>query len=192
MQSVQSVPSKPLLLLTLIVSLVGCQWGGAASGDELGESPFVPLPDAEPQTMGYFMAQYAKSLKQWHNLKLTAKKEAELRRLNAIERSLQKRSNDRLEELLDVLLIGSTINRQTAAMALGFSADMRAMGPLLNTLNDPDQRVVQNALTGLGLLGLPDTPTDTIASYLIIPPRPLDAEQRCLRAAVHRFEPTWR
>jgi len=165
------IRSAVLLLLLTTLAGSGCMRGGSPEED-LGTRPYVPLPDAEPQTVGLFMAQYAKSLKQWHQLKLTAKKEQDLRRLHAIERSLQKRSNERLEQLLDEIVQGNPGNRQTAAMALGFSADERALSPLLNALNDSNPQVVRNALTGLGLLARPETPTGVLTQLLVNHPDP--------------------
>ena len=163
----------PLLVLILVSSWgsTGCKWAG--EGDrELGARPYVPLPDPEPQSIGFFLAQYAKTLKQWHQLKLTAKSDQDLRRLHAMERSLQKRSAERFDELLVVLVEGAPVNRQTSAMAIGFSGSPRALSPLLDALSDSNGGVVQNALTGLGLLADPQTPTRVLASLLVNHPDP--------------------
>ena len=61
---------------------------------------------------------------------------------------------------------------QTAAMALGFSSDERALSPLLNALSDSNPTVVQNALTGIGLLARPETPTDALTDFLVNHPDP--------------------
>jgi len=161
-----------LALVLSIASLTGCQSAKLPTDPGLGQRPYVPLPDSRLESIGFFMAQYAKSLGQWNELKLTASKERELRQLHAVERSLQKRTNERFEELLDVLVQSSPINRQTAALGLGFSGNDRALGPLLAALSDRDAIVVQNALTGLGLLGEPETPTERITYLLINHPDP--------------------
>ena len=116
-----------LALVLSIASLTGCQSAKLPTDPGLGQRPYVPLPDSRLESIGFFMAQYAKSLGQWNELKLTASKERELRQLHAVERSLQKRTNERFEELLDVLVQSSPINRQTAALGLGFSANDRAL-----------------------------------------------------------------
>ena len=155
-------------LLPLVASFAACVFPGHGTeeGSGLGESPYVPLPDPEPETLGFFLTRYSNSIKQWHELKLTAEQSPELRRLHAVEKSLQKRASERLEDLLDVMQGNSIANRQTAAMALGFSGDERAMGPLLEALSDKNPQVVQNALTGLGLLGRGDTPTEPLTGLL--------------------------
>ena len=53
-----------------------------------------------------------------------------------------------------------------AAAALGFTRDPEVLSPLLDALEDPDPRLVGNALLGLTILEDPNTPTERIASIL--------------------------
>ena len=72
--------------------------------------------------------------------------------------------------------------------ALGFTRDPEVLSPLLDALEDPDPRLVGNALLGLTILEDPNTPTERIASILKYDK---DAELRwsaayCARTLVER------
>lgn len=150
----------------LVVLLVGgCQ--SSPAGADLGEpEPYVPAPDPEPESIGYFLTQYDKSLQRWTELKLSGSSTRDVRTLNALERNLTKRAKDREAELVQELENGPPANREVAAVALGFTEDPANVSPLLAALADPHDDVVQKALLGLGILGNPETPTARI-NYLL-------------------------
>jgi len=58
-----------------------------------------------------------------------------------------------MEELLDKLKNGSTAIRYTVANKLGKMGDKTAVGPLIEAIDDPDDKVVDNAIYALGELG---------------------------------------
>lgn len=157
---------RAALAVTLALALPGCSSSGSAD-EELGDpTPYTPPEPEEPDTIGYFLTRYDESVRAWTNYKLRERTPEVERRLRGLERELRQRANRRLDELIEQVETGPPINRSVAAVALGFTGDPAAQGPLLSALSDPVDDVVQNALLGLGQLGRPDTPTSEI-TYLM-------------------------
>ena len=150
--------------------LGGCQSPGEADAAE--GVPFTPPEAPDPDSIGYFLAQYDKSLQRWTELKLNPSGPRDLRTLHALETSLSTRAAERRDELVQVLETGPSLNREVAAVALGFSDDPSVLSPLLRALSDPSPNVVQKALLGLGVLGLEETPLAQITYILVQDPDP--------------------
>ncbi len=164
--------SIPELLLVLCAA-VSCQAARGEESEAARESePFVPLPEEEPASIGFFLTQYDRSLEDWSRLKLDASSAREQRALDALERNLEKRARERREELLDAFESGPLAQRRIAAAALGFTQDPSMLSPLLSGVTDPDPEVVQRSLLGIGVLGLPDTPLAEIRFRLLQDPDP--------------------
>ncbi len=156
-----------------LLALPGCRAAQAAPDLEQARSkPYVPLPDPEPETIGYFLALFDKDLEQWSERKLTAVSAQERRTVDALERNLEKRAQDRREEILAAFESGPPINRRIAAAALGFTHDASMLSPLLSGLSDSDAEVVQKSLLGLGILALPETPLAEIRFHMLQHPDP--------------------
>jgi hypothetical protein len=161
----------PAVLLGTLLGASACQ--SAPQEDELDEpSPYAPSSDTKPETIGYFLTQYDKSLQRWNELKLNAKGKREIRALNALERNMTRRAKDREGDLIVELEVGPPANREVAAVALGFTENPANLSPLVAALSDPVEPVVQKALLGIGVLANPDTPTAQITYLLLQHPDP--------------------
>ena len=159
-----SNPSRASVLLFAL--LAGACTSGSTSKDVEG-TPYVPLEDPGEEPIGFFLAQFDKSLARWTELTLNAKNERDQRTLRALERNMSKRAVKREEELVQQVHAGPPMNRQVAAVALGFTGDAAHLTPLMNTLSDPNAAVVQKGLLGLGILGVPETPLAEISDLLV-------------------------
>ncbi|HEX6882901.1 MAG TPA: HEAT repeat domain-containing protein [Planctomycetota bacterium] len=132
--------------------------------------PYVPLPDPEPDPLGYFLTRFDASLQQWSELKLVAGNLREQSTLQALEQSMRDRAQERRDELVATLETGAPLNRRIAAAALGFTKDQTVLGPLLAALDEPDPELVQKALLGIGVLALPETPPEALRRPLLDAP----------------------
>jgi HEAT repeat protein len=149
----------------------GCRTSGAESDRSQGEPrPFVPLPDPEPESIGYFLTGFDRSLQEWSMLKMTASSPRERSKLQGLEDNMEERARKRRAELLETLEHGAPLNRRVAAAALGFTGDPTVLGPLLAVLSDPDPELVQKALLAIGVLALPETPLAEIRQHLLHAP----------------------
>lgn len=160
---------RTLLALALLVApSVACRASGQAGPEATGKpEPYVPLPDEEPQTIGYFLTVFDRSLAQWTDLKLGSSSQRDVSTLELLEKNMQKRARERRDELLTELESGAPLHRRIAAAALGFTHDPSVLGPLLATLADPDPELVQRALLAIGVLALPETPVGEISHRLL-------------------------
>lgn len=125
---------------------------------EVEGTPYVPLPNPERSSIGYFLTDFDNLLKAWSGKRLAAQTEEEWRLVEVLEGQMQQGAWKRRHELIEVLESGPPINREVAAAALGFTRENEVVGPLLNALSDPRPEVVQKALLGLGVLADPATP----------------------------------
>jgi HEAT repeat protein len=159
-------------LWLLWLASAGCTSSERQPDPAAKPEPFVPLPDEEPSSIGFFLKQYDLSLEQWSKLKLSASSPREQRALGALERNLEKDARERQQELVTCLESGPPAQRRVAAAALGFTHDPAVLSALLAGLSDPDPEVVQRALLGLGVLGEPETPLSEIRHRLLRDPDP--------------------
>jgi HEAT repeat protein len=160
----------PAVLLSIAVTAVSCRTS-ESSGRPSGEpEPFVPLPDEEPQPIGFFLANFDRSLEQWSQLELAAASPRDRNALDALEHSMQERASERREELLEALETGPPVNRRIAAAALGFTQDPTVLGALVATLDERDSELVQKALLGIGVLAIPETPVAEIGALVVNAP----------------------
>lgn len=156
-----------LAIVLLLAPALACQSAGDAKDPKRGEpEPYVPLPDEEPDTIGFFLVRFDRSLMQWCDLKLGSSSARDQNELQALEANMQKRARERRDELLSVLEAGAPTNRRIAAAALGFTQDPTVLGPLLANLTERDSELVQKALLAIGVLGLPATPLGAIEDLL--------------------------
>ncbi|HED67058.1 MAG TPA: HEAT repeat domain-containing protein [Planctomycetes bacterium] len=162
----RTAPSGALLFALL--TTLGCAGSPPAPASE----PYTPVAPPDEDAIGYFLANYDKSLRVWNKLSLAAPNPREQRELRALESSLRDRAKRRERELIDVLENGAPANREVAAVALGFTEDPAVLSPLLSSLSDPRPAVVQKALLGLGILADPATPLSEILFLLDRSPEP--------------------
>jgi HEAT repeat protein len=157
-------------LLGLVPTLAGC--GSLGETAPVGGEPWAPPPPTEPDSIGYFLANYDKSLRRWTELKLNPSNTRDLRTLRALEASLEKRAIERQDELVSIMESGPPASREVAAVALGFTHDLAVLSTLLNGLDDPNENVVQKSLLGIGILAAPETPLEKVTYLLESDPDP--------------------
>lgn len=149
-----------------VFSVLACQSDGGKDQARGKPEPFVPLPDTEPDTIGYFLTRFDGWLARWSELKLSAAGSRDRNELTALESHMHQEALERRDELLTELESGSPLNRRIAAAALGFSHDPTVLSPLLSAVSDRDHELVQKALLAIGVLALPETPLGEILQRL--------------------------
>ena len=117
--------------------------------------------------IGKFLADTDMAMRAWTNLTHTAGTEEERRQARQLEAVLRHRAQTRMDELIEQLETGPRQNRVRAASALGFSGSPEALSPLLAALSDPAPDVVHNALLGLALLELEETPLEEVCALML-------------------------
>lgn len=158
---------RRLRALGLCLALLALPLAGCRSSDTKAETrPFVPLPDPEPDSIGFFLTEFDASLRAWNNLRLSGRGERDARTRRSLEKELGQRARRRQDELVAELETGPPTNRSVAAVALGFTRDPVVLSPLCAALTDQEPDVVLNALLGIGELASPDTPPAEIC-YLL-------------------------
>ena len=166
-------PHRQLFSVPALLALLPLFAGCGSTGPETAESsPYVPLPDPEPDSIGFFLTEFDASLRAWTNLKLAGRGERDERMRRTLEREMTQRARKRSEDLLQEFETGPPSNRAVAAVALGFTKDPAMMSPLYAALNDRESDVVHNALLGLGHLASPDTPPTELCYLLHNDPDP--------------------
>jgi len=168
---------RQLALLALSMALTSgpACLSSANRGDDSGRGkpePYVPLAPEGPETIGFFLARFDRSLVQWSELKLGSSSTRDQKTLRLLEENMQERARKRRDELVAELEGSVPVNRRIAAAALGFTHDPSVLGPLLASLPDPDPEVAQKTLLALGVLALPETPLGGILQRLRNDPDP--------------------
>ncbi len=155
------------LALAPLLVLAACAGSPTDEGaaDESARD-YVPIVPEETSPIGKFLADVDGSIRAWTNLTLTARTGEDRSKARELEAILHRETLRRIDELIAELEAGPPRNRQRAAAAVGFTHDARAQSPLLAALDDTNPDVVHNALLGLALLSLPDTPTERIVELL--------------------------
>jgi hypothetical protein len=161
--------SQLILGLTLTLAVGGaCRSTqdpkSAAEGGTEAPEPYVRVVPDEPAPIGQFLAELDQDIGLWTKLTLTARNDKERRKTTILQAALQDSASRRTDELIEQLEGGPRQNRIRAAGALGFTGSPAAQSPLLAALHDDSPDVICNALLGLTLLEMPDTPLDSIVS----------------------------
>lgn len=120
----------------------------------------------DAESVGYLMAQLDRGIRAWSKLKQVTRTVEEDRQMRGWEGWVGSQARQHLEEVLEQLESGPPNNRAVAAVALGFTREEPALGPLLAAVEDRDPLVVGNALLGLGILARPETPLDRACHLL--------------------------
>jgi len=147
---------------------------GAADDVSSGPDAWTTTTDVDPGTAptGFLLAELDRTMTAWNQAKLEAHDPPTATVEHNLRDYLRYLTRLRREDLIEELSTGPPRNRTIAAMALGFTGDVEAEGPLLASLSDRDGAIVANALLGLGLLGRADTPLEEICRLLQHSPRP--------------------
>ncbi len=121
----------------------------------------------EPETtLGFLMTRLDDAVRAWNVLKQSGHGEEDARKLRSLESFLENQVRLHLSDMIAQLEAGPPKNRAVAAVALGFSGLEETQSPLLSALEDGSSLVVGNALLGLGILAMPDTPLSQICYSL--------------------------
>jgi HEAT repeat protein len=159
------------LAFLLCLGALACRSSGSGGRDAAAEpEPFVPLADEGPESIGFFLTKFDRSLQDWSALKLGASSARDRGTLSALERSMEERARKRRDDLLVELETGSPLNRRVSAATLGFTHDPTVLPPLLAVLSSRDPELVQKALLAIGVLALPETPVAEIRHRLLRDP----------------------
>jgi hypothetical protein len=160
----------PVLSLALVLPLIaGCATTTTENEIDITEDEtFRPLGPAsrDDHTIGKYLSDLSISIRAWNEKTLTASTTQERRKQSLLEINIRERVTKRHLEILGELETGPKSNRIVAAAALGFSGDPADVSPLLASLDDPDEKVVSNALMALGNLCFPDTPLFRIGELM--------------------------
>lgn len=149
-----------------LLSLCACASTPSAPAPEPYEyDPNIDKP-AEPEPIGKLLVDLDAAMRAWTSLELTAESKDAQKRARGLELDIRRRVKPRTAELIVALESGPPYNRMTAATALGFTAAPEAQSPLLAALHDEDTNIVGNALLGLAILQLPDTPMGPIVEHM--------------------------
>ena len=160
------------LLALLALSLCACRSTADKNAEEVkinkDPKPIQQLVEDtnKPESIGKFLTDLDGEIRAWTKLMMTASTPEERQNALRLDRILSTRAHARRSDLIEQLQAGPTSNRVIAATALGFTHEVEAQGPLLAALQDPANEVVGNALLGLMILGLRDTPLDRICPLL--------------------------
>lgn len=143
--------------------------GGSSGRDVVAKGTERP---PEEQSIGFYLSDLDRSITAWHQAKFESHEPKMQTRKEMLEEQIAYRAQLRLPELIAQLESPAARNRAVAAVALGFSGDPEVQGPLLARLSDRNDEVVGNALMGIGVLALPDTPLAPICTLLRTHPDP--------------------
>lgn len=170
----------PRSFVTVVLSLALLLFVGAGCAstdadtkiDPEDDETFRPLGPASrmDDSIGKYLADLSTAISAWNAMTMAATTDKERRKQDLLEINIRERSRNRFTELLAELETGPEHNRIIAAAAIGFSREEAALSPLLAALDDPSDKVVGNALLGLGILGSPNTPLHEVGELMRFSP----------------------
>jgi HEAT repeat protein len=169
--------SRPLglALCSLLALVAGCATTTSNSEiDPAEDETYRPLGPASRRddSIGKYLGDLSTSINAWMEKTLYASTQQERNKQVLLETNIRERVRNRYDEILGQLETGPERNRIIAAGALGFSNQPAVVSPLLVALEDPNPKVVGNALMSLGVLGAPETPLNEIGQLLRYSPNP--------------------
>lgn len=155
----------PLPLLGLLVA--SCASSGAKSSSREVQPYASPAAAVgEEVSIGKYLTDLSASINAWASKTWTASGNEDRRKQDLLELHIMERAHRRKMELIQELEAGPVRNRVIAAAALGFTREPDVLSPLLAALDDPERKVVANALLGLALLQSADTPPSRVCALL--------------------------
>jgi len=169
-----SRPTPPTIVLAALCLLLGSCSTTDDQTDASADEDFRPLGPASRagDSIGKYLTDLSTSIRAWNEKTLTAADTKERRKQALLEINIRERVTNRHMDILAELETGPDANRVIAAAALGFSDDPADLSPLIAALDDPNEKVVSNALLGLGVLELPQTPLFRIGELMRYSPNP--------------------
>lgn len=160
--------TRPRILPTCLLLLAACGTAPAT----LPPEPYVEPEPAAPDEPGTVIFKCDQHLRAWHTLMSQPRTGDNREAIDATSRALAAVVHRNRQDLEDAAISGPPRNRAIATAALGFSHDPLVLTTILNNLSDDLELVRSNALLGIGILGLPETPLGPIALTLQLDPTP--------------------
>ncbi|MAE96255.1 MAG: hypothetical protein CL910_16505 [Deltaproteobacteria bacterium] len=114
--------------------------------------PDLPTPEAS-RLRNLRLIRVEQAVDNWY----VATQKQEYGRKESLELLLLQYTRENFDEMVSDLKHGSTRFRRIMAAALGFSSDVRAIGPLMEALQDSNYEVVEHSLLSLYHLVRPDS-----------------------------------
>ncbi|MFT7486626.1 MAG: HEAT repeat protein [Candidatus Paceibacteria bacterium] len=136
-----------------------------ASTDDETYRPMGPASRRD-DSIGKYLADLSTSISAWNSKTIAASNDSDRRKQALLEINIRERARNRFGEILLQLETGPEHNRVIAAAAIGFAGQEEALSPLLAALDDTSDKVVGNALLGLGTLGSKETPLHKVGDLL--------------------------
>lgn len=154
------------LSILLLLSFTGCN--STQNAEELKAEPYTPIETVSPteKSIGLFLSELSNWLQAWTTKTISASTREDRSKQDLLELHLMQKVNERRFELITELQAGPPQNRIVAAGALGFSGNPDVLSPLMAALDDPNPRVVTNALMSIGVLKSHDTPVEPLCEIL--------------------------
>lgn len=152
--------------------------------ERIGPTEAVPWAEEitdDHRRAGMVLADIDRKVGTWVQLVLRGQKE-DVRTVVSLEDSIRNDVRRHLQTVIDELAGGPVRNRRIAAAALGFADRKEVLGSLLAAVEDRDQVVVANALLGISILRVPDTPIARITEKFRDQHAPIDVRNNAGRA----------
>jgi HEAT repeat protein len=148
-------------VLALLSFLCSCSTEEPSIKKKLLPQSEYNFRDKEDEVL--LFSQLDHKLKQW----VDARKQRDDATIAYLEHDLFEMTTGNLDRLREVLEESENHSyRVIAAMALGFSDSPKALGTLIDQLEDREERIVANCLTSIGFLGQKDTPLPPLVRLL--------------------------
>ncbi|TAH34503.1 MAG: HEAT repeat domain-containing protein [Planctomycetota bacterium] len=171
----------------VLLALAAC-WPGCAAAGPDKDKPYVleeysPPPGRGELSTGQLIFECERHLGAWQRAMAAQRSPQNREDIQGIElalRSLAHREQKRLEEQA---MSGQPRNRAVASAALGFTREPEVLSIIANNVADPDPMVAANALLGIGVLALPETPIRPIHEAVLRPTATQDVRRNATFAA---------
>jgi PBS lyase HEAT-like repeat len=154
--------------LALLVLASSCASDGGSSSviDDSQTFEAIGPSSRSDDSIGMYLGDLSTSMNAWMEKTMTATTNQERNTQALLQINITERVRKRQDEILTELETGPTRNRVIAAAAIGFCGDPAVLSPLIAALDDPNEKVVSNALLGLTVLDSPDTPLGEVADLM--------------------------
>jgi hypothetical protein len=179
--------------LAFLALAPGCATDGGSSSAVDDATTFEALGSATraDDSIGKYLSDLSTSMNAWMQKTMNATTKRERSKQGLLEINIRERVRRRQSDILLELETGPIKNRTIAAAAIGFCQDPAVLSPLLAALGDGNDKVVSNALLGLTVLGLPETPLEEISELIIYAEEPKTrwSASNCARSLIEAGAP---
>lgn len=181
--------SAPLLLAAVALG-AGCSSGGTSRDKPYVTQPYEAPPGRGELSTGELILSCEQHLQAWQQAMAGQRTRQNKEDLQGIELALKAITHREQARLEEQAVSGPPRNRAVASAALAFTADPKVLPLLMNNVSDPDPMVRTNALLGVGVLGLAETPTRPIYAAVSDPAATADVRRNGAYAAFRVAEKT--